>query len=299
MSHNKSDSLRQSADLKLQVQEFEHEISTIPAIVNGVAIKTNPKYNSESRCAFRDVINHHIDNLRVTIENCNKCVNSPNITHKIVLTGDSHIKGFSRELRSVLKNEYELNSLVKPGSNSNMLCESLNETVSQRSQDDQLVICCGSNDFELNNFDSTFRNIRNCLATMKHSNIVILSVPFRYDLQNCTVVNSKLLQLNKKLHKLTRAIPYFNFPYSNNDSKLFTSHGLRRNNLRKKLIITQIVSCILYIFQNKILPPLPLGWYELTEELKLHPETSQTKTSTRNSSHFKKKPVTRSNDFLW
>ena len=98
VSHKKRDSLRLSANLKLQVQEFEHEISTIPTVVNGVAIKTNPKYNSESHCAFRDVINHYIDNLRVTIENYNKCVNSPNITHKIVLIGDSHIKGFSSEL---------------------------------------------------------------------------------------------------------------------------------------------------------------------------------------------------------
>ena len=115
-----------------------------------------------------------------------------------------------------------------------MLCESLNETVSQLSQDDLLVICCGSNDFELNNFDSTFQNIRKYLATIKHSNIVILSIPFRYDQRNCTVVNRKVLQLNKKLYKLTRVIHYSNFLYCNNDSKLFTSHGLHRDNLGKK-----------------------------------------------------------------
>ena len=172
--------------------------------------------------------------MRVTIENYNKCVNSPNITHKIVLIGDSHIKGFSSEPRSMLKNEYELISLVKPGSNSNMLCESLNEIVSHPSQDDLLVIFCGSNDFELNNFDSTLQNIRNYLTTIKHSNIVILSIPFRYDLQNCTVVNGNILQLNKKVHKLTRVITYSNFLDSNNDSKLFTRHGLHRDNLGKK-----------------------------------------------------------------
>ena len=145
-----------------------------------------------------------------------------------------------------------------------------------------------SNQVELNNSDSTFQNIRNYLATTKHSNILMLSIPFRYGLQNCTVVNRKIPQLNKKLHKLARVIPYSNFFDSFNDSKLFTSHGLHRNNLGKKLIITQIASCILYIFQSKILPPLPLGWYELTEELKLYPETSQTKISTRNCSRLRK-----------
>jgi hypothetical protein len=109
----------------------------------------------------------------------------------------------------------------------------------------------------------------------------------------------KPYQLNKKLHKLTRVLPYTSFLDSNNGSKLFTSHGLHRNNLGKKLIITQIASRILSIFQSKILPPLPIEWYEPTEELKLHPDTRQTKTLTRNSNHFKKKTVTRTNYFLW
>lgn len=216
------------------MQESENEISTIPTTVNGVAVKSSSKYNSVNSYTFRDEINHYIDNLRDTTKNYNKNVNSSNITHKIVLIGDSRIKGFSSELQSMLKSEYELISLVKPGSNSNMLCESLNERVSQLSQDDLLVISCGSNDFELDNFDSTFQNIRNYLSTIKHSNILLSSIPFIYDLQNCSAVNMKILQLNKKLHKLTRVLPCTSFLDSNNDSNLFTSHGLHHNNLGKK-----------------------------------------------------------------
>ena len=124
------------------------------------------------------------------------------------------------------------------------------------------------------------------LETTKHSNILILSIPFRYGLQNCTVVNRKIPQLNKKLHKLARVIPYSNFFDSFNDSKLFTSHGLHRNNLGRKLNYSNYE--LYYIFQSKILSPLPPGWYELTEELKLHTETSQTKISTRNCSRLRK-----------
>jgi len=87
------------------------------------------------------------------------CTNSSNITHKIVLSGDSHIKGFAAALQSVLNSEYELFSVVKPGSNSNMLSESITETVKQLSKDDVLLISSGTNDYELDNFKLTFRNI--------------------------------------------------------------------------------------------------------------------------------------------
>jgi hypothetical protein len=173
-----------------------------------------------------DAIKHHIENLLTIIKDQNMCINSTNTTHKTELNGDSHIKGFATALQSMLNREYELFSVIKPGSNSNALGESITETVKQLSKHDVLVISSGTNDYELDNFKLTFRNIKEYLSHLTHTNILVLSIPFRYDLQNSSIVNSKILKINKKLSKLASILPNIRFLDSNNDSKLFTRNGL-------------------------------------------------------------------------
>ena len=167
--------------------------------MNGITIQPSSKHNSENNYTFRDEINHQIENLAKTIKDCSKSDNSPNCTHRVVLLGDSHIKGFSRELRSILNKEYEITSFVKPGSTTSILCDSLKSSINQLSCDDLIVIGSGCNDYKLDNFESVYQNIRNYLSSIKHSNILLLSIPFRYDLHNSSEVNMKILQLNKKL----------------------------------------------------------------------------------------------------
>jgi hypothetical protein len=165
----------------------------------------------------------------------------------------------------VLESEYEIFSVVKPGSNSNMLSESVTGTVKQLSKDDILVISSGTNDYELGNFKQTFLNIRGYLSPLIHTNIVVLSIPFRYDLHDCTFVNFKISRINKMLSKLACISPNISFLDSNNDSNLFTRHGLCRNKLGKKLLIAQIANHIFSIFKCKTVTSFPLGWYRPTE----------------------------------
>ena len=125
---------------------------------------------------------------------------------------------------------------------------------------------------------------------------MVLSIPFRYDLQNSTIVNSKVLKINKKLSKLANISPNIRFLDCNNDSNLFTRHGLHRNKLGKKLIIAQIANHILSIFKCKTVTSLPLAWYNPIE---VFPDNSQKKDEMRNSSPHQTIPVTRTDDFLW
>jgi hypothetical protein len=216
-------------------------------------------------------------------------------TPKIVLSGDSHIKGFATELQTVMTSEYKLLNVVKPGSNSNMLSESITETVKELSNDDVLIICCGTNDYESDNFKSTFQNIREYSSSLMHTNILVLGVPFRYDLPNSTMVNSEICKINKKLSKLANTASNIGFLDSDNDSKLFTKHGLHRNKYGKQLIVTQIADFILSIFNQKTLPPISLACYTPTE---VSIDENQKNNIKRNSSRPRKNPVTRSEFFF-
>ena len=265
----------------------------------------NPKLQTKFRPAFQNKVNLQVPDqefYKIPIVNgfikspdnkkCDSLSNLSKPTHKIVLSGDSHIKGFATELQTVMTSKYKLLSVVKPGSNSNMLSESITETIKELSNDDVLIICCGTNDYESDNFKSTFQNISSLMQT----NILVLGIPFRYDLLNSTMVNSEICKINKKLSKLANTASNIGFLDSDNDSKLFTKHGLHRNKYGKQLIVTQIANFILSIFNQKSLPPISLAWYTLTE---VSIDENEKNNIKRNSSRPRKIPVTRSEDFLW
>ena len=163
---------------------------------------------------------------------------------------------------------------------------------------DFLVISSGTNDFDSDNFTSAFQNIRNYLMSITNTNILLLNIPYRFDLPNYLTVNKKILMLNKKLQKLVRLLPHTKFLNSNNDRHLFTRHGLHHNKLGKHLITLQIVCHILAIFQHRSSSPKPLEWSKPTDETTSLSNNKQEETKTRNSSR-QKKPIARSDDFLW
>jgi hypothetical protein len=80
---------------------------------------------------------------------------------------------------------------------------------------------------------------------------------------------------------------------------LFTNHGLHMNKLGKQLVNHQIVTLLYSIIEQKKSPPVRLGWYEPQNCKYPTHEDNHIIPTTRNSSHNKNLPVTRSDDFLW
>jgi len=98
--------------------------------------------------------------------------------HRIILVGDSHVRGYASSLQPLLNSDYDLYSVVKPGSSSNELKESAKEVIRQLSYDDLIVICSGTDDFELNGFTETFRNIKKFIMSNNHTNILLMNISF-------------------------------------------------------------------------------------------------------------------------
>ena len=113
----RNESRFQIAHCSNSVQEFEADSYAIPSIINGIVMKPKSRFNPEPSCSFKNEINQHINELIGDISNHNKSDKLYDSPHKTVLIGDSHLKGFSSELKSMLKKGYELISVVKPGAN--------------------------------------------------------------------------------------------------------------------------------------------------------------------------------------
>ena len=170
----------------------KEEPRPIPTIVNGV-VRVNSKVKKELEFSDTSVnlFKNTISNLRQTIKNLTDNEPPPLSRHRIILLGDSHLRGYAHSLQFIANKDYDIFGIVKPGSCSNELKVSLTEGLAQCSLNDLILINTGTNDLELNGFMTTFQNIRNFLVHNNHSNILLMSIPLRYDLSNSHEVNKE------------------------------------------------------------------------------------------------------------
>jgi hypothetical protein len=116
VTQNKGHTLHHLDNPNLQeVGRKEDEICPTPTIVNGVTnMNSISKYKQQRSSVPNDSFNHLINNLCETINECNKREHSSSKKHRIILIGNSHVKGFAGSLKSVLNSDYDLFSVVKP-----------------------------------------------------------------------------------------------------------------------------------------------------------------------------------------
>ena len=97
----------------------------IPTIVNGATNGvTNVNPHSVNVPIYNESTKNLIHNLRESINEHNKKKDTHSKKHKIILIGDSHIKGYASNLKSLLSNNYDFFIIFKPGSTTNELMES-------------------------------------------------------------------------------------------------------------------------------------------------------------------------------
>ena len=245
------------------------------------------------------MITNHINKLSESVKVLNNMERPGVSKHRILLVGDSHIRSYASALKPLLNNNYDLYGVVKPGSGTSELSESAKKVANQLTHNDVIVICSGSNDYDQNDFSRTFLNIKDYVMHNNHTNIVVMNVPFRYDLPNSSAVNEKISFFNKKLQKLTKVYLHTSFLGIMNNRELFTNHGLHRNKLGKKLVNLQLASLLLTTLNQKTSNPISLGWHEKCVEANQPEGINQRNTCNRNSTRNRKMPVTRSMDFLW
>jgi hypothetical protein len=300
--HRNSKKFKESLKCKFESEKLRQATSgseeqTIPTIVNGV-ICVNNKGKLDVNC--NDLYVNNINTLSQVINTRKGDNHVLGNKHRVILIGDSHLRGYGCSLTSLLSKNYELYSIIKPGANSNELNNSAKEVIGKLSHDDLIIIGYGSNDFELNKFSKVLGNIHNFLQNNKHTNIAVMNVPSRYDLSNSTSVNDTIFNLNKKIKKIVETSPNAKLIEIDNNRNLFTNHGLHRNKLGKRLTTYVLADFIQTSWKQKVQAPIPLGWLDVScDKDILVCKENLVKAPIRSSNRSKKTPVTRSQDFLW
>jgi len=204
-----------------QPDTIEDKEYCIPTIVNGV---TNVNPSTVIVQKHSDLVKTRINNLResINVHNREKC--SLSKKHRVILLGDSNIKGYAGNIQSLLSDNYICYSIVKPGSTTSELKESAKKEVSQLSYDDVIIICSGTNDYEPFKFSVTCHNIMNFIKNNDHTNIILLNVPFRYDRPNSMSINKNISDLNRKLQTLVKAFPHTSFLKTDRNRNLIETY---------------------------------------------------------------------------
>ena len=144
--------------------------------------------------------------------------------YKVLLMGDSHMRGSAARLNASLEARFEVCGVMKPGSNTASLIETAKGNVEKLTMNDFLIICSGTNDIDRNYPTKAFKNITNFIKNVNHTNIILVSVPYKYDVKEYTYVNSIIKSFNSKLLTLTKLFNHVSTVATVNNRLLSTKH---------------------------------------------------------------------------
>ena len=131
------------------------------------------------------------------------------------------------------------------------------------------------------------KHIRNFIKSNNHTNIILVSVPHRYDLMESSCLDNEIRSFNRKLMISVRAYQHESILEMSSDRKLFTNHGLHLNGLGKEVLSKQIVSHTYAMLDQKKNPPVILSF---NSDLS-HTDTLHHGRVNRTSTRIKKTPI--------
>ena len=169
--------------------------------------------------------------------------------HKIVLIGDSHIKGLSSELKHRLGDDYVILGFAKPNANVGELKDTIKKEVNKLTKDDVLVFWGGTNDVSKNNAAKGLSQEITYLGKNQQTNCLVITVPHRFDINSNSRENFEIGVYNRKLTKRVESLNNVVLVNSPMEREYFTIHGLHLNKRGKEKMAEKLASSIHQIME--------------------------------------------------
>jgi capsular polysaccharide biosynthesis protein len=157
----------------------------------------------------------------------NKLRCSPIVKQRqIIIIGDGHTRGLAHELKYSLGKDFEVNGMVMPGARLENITNLSAEGISTSGKKDVVVIWGGANDINKNEVNNGLKHLKNFVNNRQNTNIIVVSAPHRYDLDESTCVNKEVVVFNRKLHKIMKTMDNVELLQTKLNRNDFTHHGL-------------------------------------------------------------------------
>lgn len=149
--------------------------------------------------------------------------------HKILIIGDSHARGMAAKLRHNLDDDYCVQGLVKPGSDLTAILGSDTKEAKGFTKIDVVVVWGSTKDVSINESEKGLTQIRNFVRKNSNTNVMVMNLPNRQDLEATSCVNQEVKVFNRKLCKHMKFFDYASSVEVKFDRDHYNRHGLHLN----------------------------------------------------------------------
>ena len=181
---------------------------------------------------------------------------------KIQIVSDSHGRNLSNLIRNT--SGFRVQSLIKPGAKSNNILD-IDSQSTNTEESDFTILMIGANDVASNEAQSLLRTLKKYLTKNFHSDILLCTVPHRYDLSMKSIVNMEIMKTNSKIKQLCKVFKNVNIlDISNLGRRFHTSNGQHFNVMGKRYITQRMIEIVRNGIANKSnnkKEVIPLEWH--------------------------------------
>ena len=121
--------------------------------------------------------------------------------NKIIILGDSHARGCAQEVQHNLGHDFEVHGIVKPGADSEIIVNTSTKITGKLTKNDVVVVWGSTWDVGRNETEKGLHQITNFVKNHNHTNVIVMSVQCRCDLQPKSCVNDEVKVYSRKLKK--------------------------------------------------------------------------------------------------
>ena len=189
----------------------------------------------------------------ISAENCNS--NEPSIMRNdkvdIEILADSHGRKLSQLISSKISSR--VFGLIKPNAKASEVLHNKTSLVRANTPVCFLtIILAGANDIYCNETKNYLRTLKRYLSTNFHSNIILCTIPQRFDLPFWSIVNKEIRYVNQKIKNLQKFFKNLYIVDIGNLGKQFhTRQGIHLNSWGKSYLCDRIVE-IYYVLNRKV-----------------------------------------------
>ena len=163
-----------------QTTKESNEIFPIPTILNRQISGENIRNEPRQRIITKE-------REKKQTEVSRKGKTTPTNVNRVVIIGDSHLKGSVECTGNYLSSRFEVSGLIKPGAGIENIIGKKESGVHNLTKSDVLVCSGGANDVYNNNSKKALVQFGKFFQDNNNTNLIVIDIPYRHDQPNNSV----------------------------------------------------------------------------------------------------------------
>jgi hypothetical protein len=128
---------------------------------------------------------------------------------------------------------FEVLGIVKPGASTEVIINTVSKDIGELTYKDVVVVWAGTQDVAKNESEKGLHQIKIFVENHNQTNVIVMSVPHRHDLEENSCVNEEGKRFNRKLRKVMKAFGNASVIQIESERDLFTKHGWVTHELKR------------------------------------------------------------------